>query len=389
MTEESLSINSTAKGPFIYLNWIAANKGKEPLSICEYPLLTDAHITGEATEGYGPYKFINPVPILHKPGLVRPGMILRLEHHFEGSLPDLTKTNTEFYHGGGFLEEIAALFSLAMGIRTKSGDLIRRFEPNGDPLGRPIAYNFSPDPIIVIGRPGLILPRVVGSHSLEKLVPLSWLLKISPEEAITLIRAARLYQDALWIAESEPALSWIMFVSALETAANQWRRNKESPIARLKTSKPELLELLRENCNHGTSEKVAQIIADSLGSTSKFVNFVLNFSPDKPINRPIKWLQFNWSKTSMRNTLSKIYDYRSRALHDGTPFPAPMCEAPFYNQEWGMAYSEKPLGGGSGAMGGTWLPEDTPILLHTFEYIPEVLLLTGGNILVKANTEFC
>jgi hypothetical protein len=120
-----------------------------------------------------------------------------LEHHFKATFPDLTKTNTEFYHGGGFLEEIAALFSLAMGIRTKSGALIRQFEPNGDPLGRPIAYDSRPDPTIVIGRRNLILPGVVGSHSLEKLVPLSWLLKISPEEAITLIRAARLYQDAL------------------------------------------------------------------------------------------------------------------------------------------------------------------------------------------------
>lgn len=297
MTKESSSIDRTAKGPFIYLNWIAANKGKKPLWICEYPLLTDAHITGEATEGYGPYKFINPLPILlPKPGLVRPGMVLRLEHHFKITRVDLTKTDIEFYHGGGFLEEIAALFSLAIGIRTKSGGLIREFEPNGDPLGRPRAYDDRPNPILGFGRHrGLILPRVVGSHSLTELTPLSWLLAISPEDVIALIRAARLYQDALWIAESEPALSWIMFVSALETAANQWRREKDSPIKRLETSKPELLEILRENCNQGIPEKVAEIIAESLGSVSRFVKFVLNFLPDEPIKRPIERLQFNWS----------------------------------------------------------------------------------------------
>jgi hypothetical protein len=383
MTEESLNLNLTTKGPFVYLNWIAANKGEEALSTCEYPLLTDAHITGEATEGYGPYKFINPVPILHKPGLVRPGMVLRLEYHFKNTITDLTKTDTEFYHGAGFLEEIAALFSLAIGIRTKSGGLIRRFEPNGDPLGRPIAYDYRPDPIIVFGRRGLILPRVVGSHSLEKLFPLSWLLTISPDDAIALIRAARLYQDALWIAESEPALSWIMLVSALETAANQWRKEKDSPITRLEASKPELLELLRENCNQETPGKVAEIIDDSLGSTSKFVSFVLKFLPNPPIKRPIDWMQLKWSNTSMRKTLSKIYDYRSKALHDGTPFPAPMCEPPFYPPEWGVTYSEKPIGGAVGTMGGTWLAEDIPLLLHTFEYITRGTLINWWKYISK------
>jgi hypothetical protein len=35
-------------------------------------------------------------------------------------------------------------------------------------------------------------------------------------------RAARLYQDALWIVESEPNLAWIMLVSTVETAAKEW-----------------------------------------------------------------------------------------------------------------------------------------------------------------------
>lgn len=383
MTEESLNLNRITKGPFVYLNWIAPNKGKEALSTCEYPLLTDAHITGEATEGYGPYKFINPVPILHKPGLVRPGMVLRLEYHFKDTKLDLTKTDTEFYHGGGLTDEIAALFSLALGIRIKSGGLIRQFEPNGDPLGRPIAYDYRQDPIIVFGHRGLILPRVVGSHSLEELKPLSWLLTISPEDVIALIRAARLYQDALWIAESEPALSWIMLVSALETAANQWRREKDSPITRLEASKPKLLELLRVNCNQETPEKVAGFIVDSLGSASKFISFVLEFLPDPPIKRPLEWMQLEWSNRSMRKTLSKIYKYRSKALHDGTPFPVPMCLPPFYDPALSEAYSENPLGGAVGAMGGTWLAEDIPLLLHTFEYITRGTLINWWKYINK------
>lgn len=73
--------------------------------------------------------------------------------------------------------------------------------------------------------------------------------------------------------------------------------------------------------------------------------------------------------------MGKIYDYRSKALHDGTPFPAPMCEPPFYNKEWSVTYAEKPHGGAVGAMGGTWLAKDIPLLLHTFEYITRGTLI--------------
>jgi len=35
---------------------------------------------------------------------------------------------------------------------------------------------------------------------------------------VALTRAARLYQDALWMIESEPSLAWLLLVSAIETA---------------------------------------------------------------------------------------------------------------------------------------------------------------------------
>ena len=49
------------------------------------------------------------------------------------------------------------------------------------------------------------------------------------------------------------------------------------------------------------------------------------------------------------------------------PFPAPMCEPPFKHKEW-EACAEKPIGGMS-AYGGTWLADDLPMYLNTFEYI--------------------
>jgi hypothetical protein len=366
------------RGPSIYLNWKAANEGKPVLSTDEYPMLTDANITGEVTEGYGPYKFINQVPIQNKPGLIQPVIILRLEFHLKNIVPDLSETNTEFFHGGGLTDEIAALISLALGVRFKSGGLTREFEPNGDPFGRP-STDHQPNPVLSFGfrYRGLILPGVVRSHSLEQLKPLSKLMNITPRNIIALIRAARLYQDALWIAESEPALAWLMFVSALETAADQWRRQRESAIARLEASKPKLLTLLKETGVSDLPEKVANLISDSLGATKKFTDFVLEFQPSPPIKRPAGWGLLDWSEKAMKKNLSKIYDHRSKALHGGTPFPFPMCMPPFILKEW-EAYSEIP-GGAMSGMGGTWLPKDIPMLLHTFEYITRGTLLNWWN----------
>jgi hypothetical protein len=115
-----------------------------------------------------------------------------------------------------------------------------------------------------------------------------------------------------------------MLVSALETGAAQWRKDQESPIDRLEVSKPKLVELLRKTGIPELPEKVAYLIADSLGAKKKFIDFVIEFMPNAPEKRPPEWIQLDWSKSSMKKILSKIYDYRSKALHGGTPFPGPM-----------------------------------------------------------------
>jgi hypothetical protein len=82
-----------------------------------------------------------------------------------------------------------------------------------------------------------------------------------------------------------------------------------------------------------------------------------------------------WSKTKMRRYLSTIYAARSKDLHAGIPVPAPMCEPPRavaaeHEPRWRSATSETPSGVWT-AKGATsvWNAEDTPMLLHTFEYI--------------------
>jgi len=284
----------------------------------------------------------------------------------------MNETDTSNYHGGWFQDEIAALVSLCLGIRVRAADESRRFDGGGDPLGRHQAFRFRSEPTMNLGERRLKLPNSVGDHYLKNISPIKLLPKLSREEAIVVIRAARLYQDALWVAESEPALSWLMFVSALEAGANMWHKGDDTPVSELKESKPDLYSILENTGIEGLTESVAKEIVHTLGATNKFIKFVMKFLPDPPEKRPREWAKISWSRTSMKAALGKIYEYRSNALHGGIPFPAPMCNG-------GMMIEgcmvEKPTGLACSTLGGVWLAEDTPMLLHMFEYIARGVLI--------------
>jgi hypothetical protein len=359
------------EGPAIYLNWLASRH--EPLIFTlEYPLYSDAHVTGE-TE-HGPYKFLHTVPT-PIPGSVQPTLILRSDWHWTHASPDFRKTDDERYHGGSPAEEIAALASLAMGARFRAGDSTRDFRPGGDPKGSPRAWSTRSTPVLNVSGSlhRWILPRVAeGQHPVELLKPLSILPSMSPSSALSLIRCARLYQDSLWLAESEPELSWILMVSALETAALCWRSQDEEPVRKLETAKPELFAYLSK-IDSTAAIRVAEEFKDSFGVTRKFLDFVLTFRPPEPAERPSKWATIDWSDNSLSKILKKVYDYRSKALHRGKPFPAPMCQPPFRDASW-QTPAEKPTGHSSMG-GGTWLEKDIPVLLHSFEYLTRETLL--------------
>lgn len=371
-------MSESGKGPSFYENWKAALLGNAVQSSFEFPFFTDAHITGTITEGYGPYQFINTVlSSTRNTSASRPAIIFRVDVHqtFDPSQLEMDKTDDERYHGGYLQDEAAALVSLSVGIRLKSGAMIRRWhEPQGDAKGYPCYYQLADDPVPPTPCIDSVVPRARGTHSLADMTPMANLHRLPHKDAVILMRAARLYQDGLWIAESEPHLSWLMFVSALETAANHWRTAIETPVDRLRASRPDLEEILNQYGGDELVVKVAREVADYMGSTKKFVDFVLAFLPDPPSVRPHEWAQHSWDTKPMKASLKTIYKYRSKALHGGKPFPAPMCHSPDrLGPEVGLA--EIPTGLATSTKGGIWLNEDTPMLLHTFEYIVRRALL--------------
>ena len=175
------------QGPVVYRNWLAAQRNEPLLFTHEYPLYTDAHIVAECD--YGPYHFLHTVP-LPVPGMVQPMVVLRWHGYLEFPYPDFSKTDAEQYHGGSPPEEIAALASLAVGVRFRAGDSTREFTPGGDPKGRPRAWGTRPVPILT-GIGSLhpwVLPYVAeGQHSLELVEPLIVLPNMGPSDVTSLM----------------------------------------------------------------------------------------------------------------------------------------------------------------------------------------------------------
>lgn len=351
-------------------NWRAFDSGEPWLATEEFPLFTDAWVTGQAE--VGPYLFINTVAL--RRGTVRPAIVLRYPLHRAWLYPDFRKTNAELYHGGSPPQELAALGSLAIGVRLRAGRPTRRFEPKGDPVGTPTESGGRATPFFDVPEQYKLPSAAEGGHALGDLSILNCLLQMSRDEACAVVRAARLYQDALWLAESEPEMSWLLIVSALETAANEWQKEKGDNIARLRDSKPALHAYLASLRDRTILSTVAEHVADSLGSTRKFVSFVLEFLPEPPARRPPTWAQFSWEPNRIRRALKTIYGYRSHALHDGRPFPLPMCETPTRFPTWETP-AETMVAMATSARGAVWRKEDIPMNLHLFEYIARNALL--------------
>ncbi len=366
------------------LNWLnsLSVSDEDTATVVEYPFYSDARITSDFTDGLGPYSFLNTVPLYDDPGVVNSPIILRAAIHLPQPEPqsvpppDKFKTDESLYHGGDFVDELAALTSVALGVRIRAGDESRRFEPGQDQYGRPFDWELKPKPVVHVQPYRLILPSVVGGHPMSRLKILKSIPQIEPTRYVSLIRACRSYQDALWIAESEPNLAWLMFVSALETAANDVYTTDASPSERLRASKETLAELLKERGGDELVDQVAESIAHTLGATKKFIDFTMQFMPDKPDQRPEhESRQVKWSNSGLKKILNKVYEYRSRALHGGIPFPVPMLGSPSYASQDSPA-SEIPLTGlAFHSHGGTWIPKDIPINLHCFHYITRGALL--------------
>lgn len=373
-------------GTFAHENWLGAAAGLPTGDAFEYPLFTDARIVGEIS--LGPYSVLNAIADVEH-DRSQAGLYLRIENHVGWSYSDMVSTDDTRYHGGNECDEIAALLSLTLGCRLKSGAPSRWFKRGGDLRGRPWSFSSTgfrnPSPPLPSQR-RVVIPDLLTERNVQTVADLlATFPSLQAPESVALVRAARLYQDGVWVAESEPAISWLLLVSAIEVAANQWRSGQSSPRERMRTSKPALDALLVAAGGDALADQAAVMLADSLGATRKFVDFCLAFLPPPPAVRPVaEPARIEWTARSMKLRLRAIYRYRSTALHAGTPFPAPMCGSPLRSE--GVLHEQLPYGA-LGTRGGIWRRDDLPMFLHTFEYIVRNALCAWWASMTTGNGE--
>jgi hypothetical protein len=211
-----------------------------------------------------------------------------------------------------------------------------------------------------------ILPHLHrATTSLDDAAALIGLLpRMTAKDAVALIRAARSYQSAIWVAEEDPDAAWIRLTSAVEIAAATSRKIDFSPEAALTEWLPELVQLLEDRGGPALTRDVASHLSRLMGSTQKFLHFMATFDPGPPPNRPDEeWARVNWN--DLRPSFNRIYGYRSQSLHGGSPFPGPLCVPPMRAN--GPMPSERPPGLASFSESTQWLAEDLPMYLWVFE----------------------
>jgi len=381
MTAESPAPTSVDEmpAPASYQNWKAHQAGSALLGRAEIPVYSDVDFSLHPADGLGPYRLQHAFPAeMHDPAL-----ILFVDQHRDFS-PSMEKTETRGFTGALLGDELAALLSLSLGRRFMAGDPTRTLSPPTATEwiimadhSRPIF--FRPTSTRMLGQRAPIIPRATSRLELRA-DQLAFFPQVQPNAATALVRAARLYRDALWIAETEPELAWLLFVSALEVAA-VFHQAELPHVEVLRASKPKLVERL-DAIDPSLADEVAASLSRELRATARFSAFMIRFLPDPPANRPPedwKWTRVDWAPKPMKKALEHVYKLRSLALHEGIPFPPPMSQPPFVGERGWSAPSETVLGNAAASSGGVWTAADLPMSLHTFEFVCRGALVNWWN----------
>jgi hypothetical protein len=355
------------RGPHSYEYLKSFKNGSQLEGGFELPLFSDAYFTGWMAE-VGPYEVINTGALEHRPGYFRPCLVLRCAAISNEYRASLEKTDTSRYHGGGLGDELAALLSLILGVRLQAGAVNREFDSFVS-TGRPVNLELKPWPE---SRPlgSFLQVRSVVQSTLisnEALALLNRYDKLSVEAANALVKAARTYQRALWIVEWDPAQAWLLLVSTVEALVDQATPSAQSVEDLLSEYHGELADVIRRRGGPELLHELAPLLEPLLGSLRKFKGFIERFFPDPP-NPRTRGPRLTWNIQTIGPMLSTIYAHRSRALHDGTPFPMPVCRPPMFSEEI-VAPIEMPIALAESSLGGVWRADDTPMHIYVFEHL--------------------
>lgn len=364
-----------ATGPWGWENSRARLAGKRQLGTVEIGCYTDLPnlrsdpVRSDLCTVLTPWSLREPLDVIPQ---VRLGVVLRIEQYL-GEYPDENyvdhgweQLDPKNYHGAVAWEELAALIALALGLRLRAGGIMRVFGPEAGDLGHP--HEIDPPPYL--HGPATYWRMLPGMSEYRRNVDFSCLDILdaypcmSVMQARALVRAARSYQEAIWIADGDPRQAWLRLVTAVETVANL--QPKPSTEERLRAVYPEMADRILSCEDPGLKKWITMKVADREGAQAKFLAFLKEGGPPRPPRRP-KHPTERQDWRALDQQLRNIYQARSDDLHKGQPIPRAMCEAPYTSPAGIAPEITSPLH-----------PDiETPRLrLHVFEYIVRHALLS-------------
>lgn len=370
-------------GSLAWCDWRQSLTGQVSERTTEHGLFTDSVFPGlgELRLEAGPFvvlgSWLGPGV-----GSAAPRGFLRVRHYTDPESFNPTQPSADRFHGGRIADEFAAFLALELGIRLQAGPPQREFMADGDPLGQPTS-SVPPGQTVPFLQPrqsASMLPRFGAFASFSEVLLLTRIPELNAEQSIAVARCSRLYQDAVWVADHQPWLSWLLLVSAAEVAAQRWAKSQFSDsIDNLQDSRPDLVTDLESSGLAGAVPVVAQHLAGVTGATRRFREFLLAFVPPAPSIRSVPGTTCEWTPQSLGQAFRAIYTHRSQALHGGKPFPSVLCLAPLMLD--GVP-AERPTSTGVATQQSSWTPDELPFHLHIFEHIVRHALLAWWQSLL-------
>lgn len=200
--------------------------------------------------------------------------------------------------------------------------------------------------------------------------------QISPAAANTVLRAARHYATALWIADDDPEQAWLQLVTAAEVAATQHQREEADAVGLFRRSRSGATAAALIEASTAAPDllpQIAEAFKDTMRATGRFLTFFADFPPPEPLYRPQSdRARVDWTPRGLKNALGQVYDLRSRLLHDGRPFPYPLLGPPAADND---IPAERPFEDAYGVGNMAWTAGELPMFLPTFAYIVQMSLL--------------
>ncbi len=319
--------------------------------VVEYEVITDAHIVGEFT--YGPYYFTIWEFSDKPPGQDRKLCLrIREKSASPNDEPWKTATTSGFYHGGGIADELLALAALFFRRRFKLGPIVRM----GD------------NPCLLPVRRGWIDQALIagGSNLGELLEALKLAEALDDSYHQRFILAVRLYHRAVQVIEEQPDMAYLNLVSAIEVLC------QEVDVGEITLSDidGELAACIDSVADADLRGKITdRIIKRERFIRRRFVKFILDNLEESFWTRSERPQHGRVDSEQLPALLNRIYDQRSRTLHNGEPFPASILSPPLQGAEidvaLGVIVGEK-----------KWEPGDFIPYPHFFERLVNHVLRT-------------